>query len=178
MRFGVLLAAAAGWLVLGTTASAKMSWSGPVTVSRHVTLTGVTCRSPSLCVVYGNGGRLLVSSHAAGGVAAWKVRQIDGATDLKGVSCPSALLCVAHDASGWVLASKRALGRASTWRRFARDRELNSLTCPVRPLCIGVESTGDVMASTDPARAGSWRRFFIADRSPTYGCVHYQDPGE
>jgi hypothetical protein len=177
MRFGALAVVAVGSLVGITTASAApttLSWTRPVKVSGSVTLTGVTCQSPSLCVVYGDRGRLFVSSHPSGGAAAWKMRHIDGSAQLEAASCPSLSLCVTYDAGGTVLASRRP--NKGAWRRVAVDRRLDSLACPSRSLCVGADSAGDVISSTDPARRGSWHKIFVGDRSPTYECVHYQDP--
>jgi hypothetical protein len=180
VRARTLSLIAVGFLGLTSapSAAASLSWSGPAKLSRGVALTGVTCQSPSLCVAYGNAGRLFVSSRPTDGAATWKVRHIDRTAQLKSVSCPSASLCVAFDVRGNVLMSGHPLRGASSWRRVTADSTLDSLTCPSRSLCIGVDGTGSVIASTDPARAGSWRRFSIGDRSPTYECVHYQDPGE
>lgn len=177
MRFGALVVAAVGSLVVIATASAApatLSWTRPVEVAGNVTLTGVMCQSRSLCVAYGDRGRLFVSSRPSGGAAAWKMRHIDGSARMKALSCPSLSLCVAYDSGGRVLASRRPIRGA--WRRVAIDRKLDSLACPSRALCVGVDSSGDVISSTDPARAGSWRKIFAGDTSPTYECVHYQDP--
>ena len=170
-----------GVLGLTTTPAAaamSLSWTRPVKVSPNVTLKGVTCQSPSLCVAYGNGGRLFVSSHPSGGAATWKVRHIDGSVPLKSVSCPSASLCAAYDANGNVIVSAHPLRGASSWRRAAVDRDLDSLTCPSSSLCIGFDSVGNVVTSTAPARAGSWRTRSVGDTSPTYECVHYQQPND
>lgn len=167
-------------LVLATApaaAAATLSWTRPAKISRGVSLTGVTCQSSSLCVAYGKGGRLFVSSHPSGGSATWKMRHVDGSARLESVSCPSRELCATDDAHGNVLVSTHPLGAASTWRRTAVDRELDSLTCPSSSLCVGFDTAGNVFTSTEPARAGSWRTLSIGDRSPTYECYHYQDPG-
>lgn len=170
-------------LVLGFTgappaAAATLSWTRPVKVSRSVALAGVTCQSPSLCVAFGDAGRVFVSSEPSGGAVTWKVRHIDGSARLEVVSCPSESLCAAYDGGGNVLVSTHPLQGASTWRRIASDPGLDSFTCPSRSLCVGVDSTGNVISSTHPARAGSWRTQTAGDRSPTYECVHDQDPGE
>jgi hypothetical protein len=96
---------------------------------------------------------------------------------LKAVSCPSASLCAAYDARGNVLVSTRPMRGASTWRRRAVDRRLDGLICPSSSLCVGVDGVGNVITSTHPARAGSWHTLAVGDASPTYDCVHYQDPG-
>lgn len=159
-------------------AAGTLSWTRPTKIPRSGTLTGVTCQSPSLCVAYGNAGRLFVSSHPSGGAGTWKLRHIDGSVSLKSVSCPSASLCAAYDTSGNVLASIHPLQGASTWRRAALDPGLDSLTCPSSSLCVGVDSAGNVVTSTNPARASSWRTVSAGDRSPTYECVHYQQPSD
>jgi hypothetical protein len=178
MRSLALAMVVVGSLVVIATASATpamLYWTPPVKLSGNVTPTGVTCRSASLCIVYGDRGRLLVSSHPSGGTAAWKLRHIDGSAQLRAVACPSLSLCVAYDVGGTVLASRRPI--KGPWLRVAVDRGLDSLACPSRSLCVGADRAGDVLSSTDPARTGSWHKTFVGDRAPTYECVHYQDPG-
>ena len=106
------------------------------------------------------------------------MRHIDGAVPLKSVSCPSASLCAAYDASGNVLVSTHPLRGASTWRRVALDPELDSLACPSSSLCVGADSAGNVVTSTNPTGPSSWRTVSAGDRSPTYECIHYQQPSD
>ena len=77
-----------------------------------------------------------------------------------------------------MLVSTHPLRGASTWRRAALDPGLDSLTCPSSSLCVGVDSAGNVVTSTNPARASSWRTVSAGDRSPTYECIHYQQPSD
>jgi hypothetical protein len=128
-------------------------------------------------VAYGNAGLLFVSSHPGGGASTWTARHIDGSAQLQAVSCPSRTLCAAYDEDGALLVSRHPLKGASTWRRLTVDRGLEGLTCASSSLCVGVDGAGNVIASTRPGRPGSWRRFPAGDDSPTYECVHYQEPG-
>lgn len=73
----------------------------------HCLLNGITCLSGGACVAVDYVGNAVTSINPTGGLAAWKVTNIDGSNELTAVFCPSTGLCVALDANGNVVTGTR-----------------------------------------------------------------------
>src|SRR4051812_49069690 len=144
--------------VLAGTASAAspLQWGARVLVEpaessfNHVV--AVSCATARLCAATDNHGNAITSTNPAGGAAAWRRRNVDGANTLHGVSCKPSL-CVAVDGAGNVLTLTNPANAASNWSAPAAvdaGHQLRGVSCPSSSLCVAVDNAGQVVTSTDP----------------------------
>jgi hypothetical protein len=129
-------------------------------LGRSLDFRGVSCGAPSLCVAVTTHGRILVSTHPAGGASAWReLGTPGGAGDLGGVACLGTSLCAAGNAGGNILTSTNPAGGAGTWGKANAGGSVlvTGLSCPESSACLAVDNNGDALTSTDPTGpAGSW----------------------
>jgi hypothetical protein len=88
-----------GWIAVSTNpARGAKTWHS-ANVDSGNRLTGVSCPTTKLCVAVDDAGRVLVSTHPAGGTHAWQPTAVDTAA-LEAISCPSKAFCLAVDNAG------------------------------------------------------------------------------
>jgi len=137
------------------------------------TLSGVTCRSRTLCVAWGGSG-IESSIDPAGGAGAWTRASI-GHGSVDAVACPDASLCLAITGANTLFTSTDpGAGERARWKLTmshidaSYSHELgrsivSALACPSVKLCVAVDSAGRVIASSHPQRASAWS---VADVDP------------
>jgi hypothetical protein len=128
---------------------------------------GVSCASPSLCVVVGTNGTIASTTNPTGDGSGWTAVHPEGylgspsgtsgviypGNAIKGVSCPSTSLCVAAGPQGNIWASADPTGPVSTWVEAALGlaaTHMNAVSCPTTTLCVAVSQHGKVIWSTNP----------------------------
>jgi hypothetical protein len=136
-------------------AASTPTWSvTPSSVDSGGGFHSISCPSTSLCVAAADFGTVVTSKTPAD-PASWKLKDVDGNTDILGVSCPSASFCVAVDGVGDVLTSKDPSdGANATWtvtaHSVADGNNLVAVSCPSALFCAAVDGNNHVIVSTDP----------------------------
>jgi hypothetical protein len=169
LRVGLSAMAALLLTASSSDGRAALSWSGRMSLEFgrmssaqyipglfHV---GVSCASPSLCIVVDTLGQVISSTNPTGGPAAWSVVKIvNSQAGLGAVSCPSASLCVAtanipaNEPQVLFVSSHPAAGRRA-WRRVRVDTGgagMTGVSCPSANLCVVATSGRDGVVSTRP----------------------------
>jgi hypothetical protein len=140
-------------------------------------INGISCPSPSLCVVVDRRGGVLTSTKPTGGRRAWSKRLQLSRFALTTISCPSTRLCVATEASKSLLISTNPSGGAIAWHQLtvahgAYD-QLQAVSCATTKLCVATDYTQtvsiDAMSSTNPTVARSWHDRADLDDRPHEG---------
>lgn len=119
-------------------------------------LSGVACRSATLCVASDGAGNVITSKNPAGGSSAWTITTIDSDYSLS-VECSDAGPCIALDPRGNALTSANPAGGRSTWMRSHVDSDaLTTASCPSLRLCVAADAYGKVTSAprSAPADAG------------------------
>ncbi len=120
-------------------------------------LRGVSCATPSLCVVVGSEGRIFVAGNPTGGVSAWRPAGSPTPRDLFAVSCIATTLCAAGDAGGNVLTSTDPVGGGFAATNADGSVQITGLSCPTTEQCLAVTNNADVLTSNDPTGgADAW----------------------
>lgn len=149
----------AGGKVLTSTDPASGRWEA-AQLGSPLDLRGISCGTPTLCVVVAREGRMFVSTNPAGGASAWReVGTPGGPGDLEGVSCASTLLCVVGNMTGNVLTSTEPAGGLGAWRETnaGGSVQITGVSCVGADRCAAVDNNGDVLTSTNPTGgAGAW----------------------
>jgi hypothetical protein len=133
-------------------------------------LTGLSCASPSFCVVAVSSfptDEILTSRRPSKGI--WTMSP---GPFLDGISCPTSSLCVGYE-GGDILTSSDPTGGPGAWHlAFSDPAEspqcdkdgyycpdtISSLVCRTIRLCVAVDQVGNVISSADPAGGQSaWR---------------------
>jgi hypothetical protein len=135
--------------------------------SKYRDLRGVSCPSPSLCVVVTFDGFVYTSTNPGGGEGAWQVADVDGKgrdTHLMSISCPTPSLCVAVSGdrytSGKVVTSTDPTGGPAAWSTVQLDEtlDLRGVSCASPSSCVAVAENGRVLVSSNPTGPPSdWR---------------------
>ncbi len=124
-------------------------------------LQGVTCISPTLCLVVGGDG-VFSATNPSGGASSWTATHaLAGTTGFHTLACASASLCVAGDSFGDLVATTTPLGENSAWINVAGGSEVTSYdgaACPSTTLCVVAENLGHLLISTTPTAPESWER--------------------
>jgi hypothetical protein len=99
---------------------------------------GVSCATPSTCVLVDNAGEATLTSGSPR-------LQIDGRVPLRGISCSPDHLCVAVDSHGDALTTTAPAPLMDTWSTPVRADpgvSLNAVDCPSRQFCVAVDRLG------------------------------------
>ncbi len=128
------------------------AWHLTVIDSNSYGVSGVTCRSATLCVGFDSAGQVVTSTHPTGGSSAWKVTNIDPGGSLS-VNCSPTGLCIAFDSVGNAFTSARPGSGRSSWSRSKVDTYgLTTASCPSMTLCVAADGYGRIAVGT-PAPA-------------------------
>jgi hypothetical protein len=123
-------------------------------------LTAISCPSSRFCLAGNSEYGLMVSTHPAGGVPAWRFLRLAAfnADFWVSVSCPSNRFCVAGDGNfGRIAVSTHPTAGGRAWHLFRIASGVGSLapgisamTCPTSRFCLAGDGGGSVHWSTDP----------------------------
>jgi hypothetical protein len=141
-------------------------------------LRGVSCGTPSLCVVVARGGRIFVSTNPTGGTSAWKDAGAPGGPgDLEGVACVSTLLCAAGNMTGNVLTSTAPASGGWSEANAGGSVQITGISCPAVSSCVAADNNGDVLTSSDPTGGpGAWHFENLVAFRPTENEKELQPP--
>jgi hypothetical protein len=144
--------------VLSSTNPLGGSWQRAEMTNGQGSLYGVSCPSPTLCVIGNLYGNLLVATNPTGPVTAWQFAPGGGAVQITDVDCPSVTQCVAINNNADVMTS--ANPPAGGWG-FTNLRPFNGVeetlllngtfgvSCPSGSLCVVVGAAGTIYTSED-----------------------------
>lgn len=110
---------------------------------------GVSCPSPSLCVVAWDEG-VATSTDPTGGAGTWTKVTLPGAGAVQEISCPSTTFCAAADYSGNVFTSTDPTRGASAWTAVEADpgNPVLAVSCISESLCFAADAAGNVLVGT------------------------------
>jgi hypothetical protein len=117
---------------------------------------GVTCTSPSFCVISDGAGNVYVSSDPTGGTGAWQESAVDFQTyeGLEAITCATQTLCAALDISGDAYTTSNPAG-PWTIARISPTLQANSysVSCAAggSGLCAAVEFDRRIAVTADPS---------------------------
>ncbi len=123
-----------------------------------VTLGGVSCSSPELCVAVDSAGNVVISTEPAAGPSAWVTTNVDSSYDFSQISCAPGL-CVAADRQGNVVSSTNPTGGAHDWRVAEVNPGADvptAVECASVSLCLAADESGDVVTGSPISEGGSW----------------------
>ncbi|HEY1286503.1 MAG TPA: hypothetical protein VGF04_10470 [Solirubrobacterales bacterium] len=129
-------------------------------------LRGVSCPSPTFCVVVSYDGFVYASTNPTGGGNAWSASVMPerqgGNMHPTSVSCPTPSLCVAvsggYRAAGRVLTSTDPISGNWQVAQLGNPLDLRGVSCGTPNLCVAVAREGRIFVSTDPTGgASAWR---------------------
>jgi hypothetical protein len=157
-------------------------WTAPAAVD-ITAIDAMACPSTRLCLAVDRSGKVLWSTHPAGGSRTWLAAKVDGGNELTGIACPSTGLCVAVDGAGNVITSQNPTGGQAAWRVVKIDSSatqantdttgsvlLRGVSCPSTGLCVAVDGAGNALASTNPTGPAAAWTIAHADADRSYGC--------
>jgi hypothetical protein len=124
---------------------------------------GVTCTSPSFCVISDGAGNVYVSTNPTGGTAAWHESAVDFQTyeGLEAITCATQTLCAALDISGDAYTTSNPAG-PWTIARISSTLQANSysISCAAggAGLCAAVEFDRRIAVTANPSAApATWQ---------------------
>jgi len=127
--------------------------------TRNLSLEGISCPSPTLCLAVDQAGNVLSSTKPDGGAGTWRTTKIDGADQFVAISCaPNSTFCAAVDVTGHLSVSSQASSDAAAWHTVLLDPEMNfqGISCPSTDFCMAIDYNWRVFTSTEPANPYSW----------------------